>query len=488
MFCSCLNDEYSDAKRTYMTYCGNCHLPVDPQNIPKNIWEEKVLPEMGARLGYKYKNYNPLANKSMEENFYIGLSNTYPKKSTINSSDWNNICNYIMKLAPDTIPADTFRNQRNAELRQFKFRAQHLNQAQLSNITYINFQPSINQFLIGDETGKLLSKGGNRENFLLRAHSPIMNYQRTNNKLFITEIGNMNPSEIPLGVIYTINNTETDTIVKQLHRPVFSEVVDIDEDGQNEILICEFGHFTGELSILLPSGGKFEKKTLFPIPGTIKFEIADLNKDGRKDIILLASQGKEGVYILYQKQDLRFQVDYAIKLSAEHGTSWFELVDYNNDNHLDIVLVNGDNVDYSIFPKPYHGVSIYLNNGRNVFKRQWFYPIYGATRVLPEDYDLDGDIDLAILAYFSEYDGNFYESLVYLQNKDSKRFQFDSFTIPHANSMRWLVMDKGDIDQDGDTDILLGSFALDKEKAFKTIKSQSNDYPPSLFLLENMVK
>ncbi|MCB0564242.1 MAG: VCBS repeat-containing protein [Phaeodactylibacter sp.] len=54
--------------------------------------------------------------------------------------------------------------------------------------------------------------------------------------------------------------------------------------------------------------------------------------------------------------------------------------DLNQDGREDILYVNGDNADYSIVDKPYHGVRLFLNNGNNEFSEKYFHPMPGAFR------------------------------------------------------------------------------------------------------------
>jgi hypothetical protein len=151
-------------------------------------------------------------------------------------------------------------------------------------------------------------------------------------------------------------------------------------------------------------------------------EVVDMNGDGKKDIVALFAQGREGVYIFYQNDNLEFSVEQVIMMQPEYGSSWFSLLDYNNDGHLDILLANGDNADYSRYLKPYHGVRLFINEGDNKFNEEWFYPINGATCVLVEDFDIDGDVDVDImLGNFSMLPANRFKSekkydLLFLEN------------------------------------------------------------------------
>ena len=45
---------------------------------------------------------------------------------------------------------------------------------------------------------------------------------------------------------------------------------------------------------------------------------------------------------------------------------------------------------------------IYLNDGKNSFTEKYFYPINGASKVVSEDFDKDGDLDFAVISIFPE--------------------------------------------------------------------------------------
>ena len=472
-------------EQKYQAYCGSCHLPPDPANIPKAIWEDNILPEMAARLGYKYNHYNPLAKNSMEENLYIRMTNTYPKQPTIDSATWQQIHDYVITLAPDSISIDTSRNGRNSILTHFKSKPVSLDNYGAARITSIRFEPESSQFVIGDAYGAV--HNWPIQDTTLRFDSPLISYRKIGEDEYFTEIGYMNPSEIPLGLIYRKRSGVIDTLAKKLHRPVYTEIVDLNKDGQDEILISEFGNLTGELSMLIQSDTQYEKRTLLPVPGTIKLEIKDMNNDGKDDIIVLASQGNEGIYILYQKEDLKFSPSHVIRMGPDYGSSWFQLFDYDNDGDMDIVLANGDNADYSIFSKPYHGVRLFLNDGANKFEQVWFYPIYGATRILADDYDLDGDIDFAVMSFFPDFDHVPAEGFVYLENKTPQSFDFSAFTFEQSVLGRWLIMEDGDFDQDGDQDIMLGSFQFSAGKGQSEVDGWTQSQVDAI-LLENQAR
>ena len=237
----------------------------------------------------------------------------------------------------------------------------------------------------------------------MRGTGAVVGFAERPQDTLVTVIGGMNPSEVPTGSVYFLRNGQQLTVADQLHRPVIAEVTDLDGDGVEEVLVCEFGYYTGGLTLLVPEGGAYERRSLLPLFGTIKFEVLDFDGDGHLDIVVLASQGAEGVYALYGDGELGFRTEALVRLPPHYGSSWFELIDLDGDGDRDIVLANGDNADYSIFAKPYHGLRVFSNDGKRGFEETYFFPMYGCTRVAAADYDQDGDIDLATTAFFADY-------------------------------------------------------------------------------------
>ncbi|MEM9325092.1 MAG: VCBS repeat-containing protein, partial [Bacteroidota bacterium] len=467
----------------YTAYCGGCHASPEVAHVPKAIWNTKVLPEMAARLGYRYRGYDPMANYSLLEQREVQLTAAYPSSPLIDSISWQRLHDWVVSQAPDSIPVALTRAQRNDRLTQFDIEPVRLDTVALSTITYVDFQEDEKDFVIGDAFGNVLRWPGGKKLPYLFA-SPVMTYQADQDIMF-TEVGYMNPSDQALGKVHLSDGARVRTIMSGLKRPVYSRRIDLDEDGQKEVLVCEFGNYGGQLSLLRPVSNRYDKQTLLPVPGTIKFDVRDMNADGKKDIIALASQGNEGIFILYQQENLSFSTKQVIKLGPEYGSSWFEMVDFDKDGDLDIVYANGDNADYSVFPKPYHGVRLFECVGPDEYQERWFYPIYGATRVLPADYDLDGDIDFAVLAFFPEFGQLSREGFVFLENQDTDALRFKSYTFDEAEHGRWLVMDKGDVDGDGDEDLLLGAFMLYPGSAYDAVTEQWIAKKVDLYLLRN---
>ena len=83
---------------------------------------------------------------------------------------------------------------------------------------------------------------------------------------------------------------------------------------------------------------------------------------------------------------------------------------------------------------------------------------------------MDGDFDFAVLSFFPDYANNLEEGFVYLENKDTSNYKFEAYTTHRAEIGNWLVMEKGDFDQDGDIDIVLGNFNMLAANRFEAKK------------------
>jgi hypothetical protein len=122
-----------------------------------------------------------------------------------------------------------------------------------------------------------------------------------------------------------------------------------------------------------------------------------------------------------------------------------------------------------------------MNDGHNHFTQSFFYPINGCYRAVARDFDGDGDLDLATIAYFADYGNHPEEGFVYLENEGGMRFK--PYSLPETQKGRWLTMDAGDLDGSGKPDILLGDFSrgpsLSKGK-------QGWTSGPSFLLLRNV--
>ena len=445
----------------FNTHCGSCHLAPDINSLPKDIWKNNILPDMAARMGIKEGDFNPYKGLSFDEMEATMRTRIYNPSPVISLEEWAQLRDYIINLSPDSLPA--IPDVPYEELSQFVEEPLVLDQLQGSkNITYLEYQKENNHMIYADLRGEVHrfdwdTKTGEQ---IGQYATPIIGYFESPYATYSTTIGQLSPTQIPTGELFIQKAEESHRPVGGfLHRPVHMLVQDLDGDGDEDIVISEFGDLVGKLSLLVNTGeGEYDKRLLLNLPGTIRVIAKDMNMDGKTDLVALTAQGDEGITIFYQEDTLNFRAERVLRFSPVYGTSWFDVLDYDQDGDDDLITVHGDNADKSYVHKPYHGLRIHLNDGNNQFDEAYFYPLYGATRVLARDFDQDGDMDFCLLATFPDYEKEPLLPFVYLENENSSSFIFTSKVLKDPSLGRWILAEAGDVDQDGDEDIILSSF------------------------------
>ncbi|NJB69854.1 hypothetical protein GGR42_000316 [Saonia flava] len=483
---SCAPKKEKTGENLYKTYCASCHIAPNIEDLPKGIWEKAILPEMGARLGIRENGYSPYAGLPFGEQSVIIATGLYPSQPIMPLEDWAMLKEYVLALAPDSLPNDLERH--SEELTRFKPKPITLDSVPGSYFTFMNYSEDSKKLELGTVSGQMLTYDfmEKQTKVLGQVGSPITSFSRKENQYFVTSIGILTPSDMVSGRIFNIKNGQMNPVHDVFHRPVNTLVLDLNKDGTDEIVVCEYGNLKGELALLTSNGtGQYQKKTILNQPGAIKVVPMDMDKDGREDLVVLTGQGDEGITILYQQDDLNFKIEKAIRYSPVYGSSWFEMIDYEGDGDMDIVVVNGDNADDSYVHKPYHGMRIHINNGENEFKESYFYPLNGATRVVARDFDQDGDFDFGLIASFPDYENNPEFSFVYLENEVGESFSFKTYTFKDSNLGKWFLMDVADIDEDGDEDIILSSFTYPFGPVIKEMVDFWNEKNVDLMVLEN---
>jgi FG-GAP-like repeat len=462
-------------------YCGSCHLYPEPALLDKQSWTKELLPNMGARLGIKTPHYDPLQQVDAMDKMMIQTENIYPKTPLLHQEDWDKIVQFYRQEAPEKLTLS--KNKATVTpLKNFKIKT---TTTQIRPITTLTMVDTIRQKMyVGLLNGAFMTydKHLNLVNTLTMPLSPVGVAFGQNDKLHILGMGHIHPNESQEGAFFEANTEGSQKLFGNLRRPV--QVTNI---GTDQWLICEFGYQKGRLSFYTKVNNEWRSAALTTAAGATKALPYDFNKDGLMDVAVLMAQGDEHISIFYNKGKADFEEKQVLRFSPVNGSSDVQVVDFNKDGFMDLLYTNGDNADFSPILKPYHGVHVYLNDGKDNFTEGAFYPMYGAFQAKAADFDLDGDMDIAVIAFFPDDKTKPASHFLYLEQ--TKPFVFKPYTFKEATQGKWMTMDIGDVDADGDTDILLGSFAMDlagRENLFDKLDYREKVVP--FFFLENTIK
>jgi hypothetical protein len=469
-------------------YCSTCHALPDPGLLNKNTWQKKVLPQMGLRLGLPAAHLNPFLNKSTEEVYALLQAGIFPQQPLLPPKDWQKIVDYYVEQAPVALASPPLKEVK-LNTNQFSVLIPALNKGKKALTTLIKFEAAAKELWVGDARNWLFRLNQNLSVLdSIQTDTPPVDIISGSEPYKIVTVGSIIPNDKGLGKVYqTSFNTETNSVsvlFNNLQRPVHIAEADLNQDKLPDLVVCHFGYNLGSLVWYRNLGkGKYEPNILKNLPGARKAEIVDLNHDGKPDIVALFSQGTETIKAFYNQGAGRFREKNLIQFPPVYGTNYFELVDFNQDGHLDLLLANGDNADYFFILKPYHGIRLWLNDGKNNFREKYFYYLPGAWKVITRDFDQDGDLDMAAISYFPDFSRTPESSFVYLEQ--TGKLNFSASTFPESQSGRWFTMEAADYDQDGDEDIILGSFTHALTPVPPAIQQKWETSSPSILVLQN---
>jgi len=447
MFFSCASKK--NGEELAKIYCASCHLSPNPENIDKNNWEKSILPRMGWHLGISIDTLNPFQDLSMEEYGVVLQSLLFPSEPAISNEQWLAIKDYYISNAPDSVSIPELSMDSTKD--RFVPYPLDINKFSQPTVTEVTFLES--QIFVSEANGankKIAIEDWSIEEVPVKRNISHL-IPIGADSFFCLSIGNLFPNDLSSGSLFSLVSQKPELLIAGLQRPVYFSMVD-----HEQVLISEFGHYTGALNIY--DLQTKEKTTLLNQSGALQTKLLDFNSDGYQDIVALFGQYNELVAIFWGQPDASFQMEVVLRFPPEFGSSHLQLADFNEDGKMDILLANGDNADYSQIIKPYHGVRIFFQGEDYQFSEAWFSYLPGATVAQSFDFDLDGDLDIATIAYFPDYQSDNPCSLTLFENKsDSENMQFEQMILPGNNQSRWIVMDIADMDNDKDEDIVVGA-------------------------------
>lgn len=464
------------------TVCATCHLYPAPELLDQAAWGLEILPKMKQMMGFEPIDYSRMLGGTLVE-----AQKPYPTAPLIGEDDWMAVVRFYLASAPVRLPTPV---RVKPDVRpDFTPLVSPVFKDAEAVITSVTIDPLEKHLYVTDATSKALYILNAKGEMLAATglERPAVHVNPTEKGIYITTIGRLYPSDEPEGQVLFIGKpgsgaAYTKTLLDKLHRPVHTVVTDVNGDGREDLVVCAYGNILGRFSWYENKGGdNYEEHILIDRPGAISSTAVDLDQDGKQDLVVLMAQAWEGVYWL-RNTGKDFETIPLVQWPPSWGSTSFQLVDFNHDGHLDLLTSNGDNGDYGKIPaplKPYHGVRVYLNDGKDHFTESYFYPMNGAYKAVAGEFREKGRLDIAAIAFFPDFEKSPWESLVYLERSGSA---WRPTLLPDGQRGRWFVLAAGDLDGDGRPDLATGSFLKGPGRVLKTDAELWRAHPAPLML------
>jgi hypothetical protein len=441
-------------------YCSACHLFPEPQLLDKKTWVQGALRKMAPLIGAGHVDLSRRPDGKL-----LKEANVFPAAPLISEPDWIAIVDYYHENAPELPIPQAARRAIQIRTNLFEVDAIRYGSGP-PETTMVKIDPRAKRLYLGNARDRTLDILNSRGEMIARVpvESGPTSLSVRPDGLYVTLIGHVFPSDERDGKLVRIKESKehrgqfaVETLIRDLPRTVWASFADLNGDGREDIVISAFGNYLGRLSWFEQTGGGYKEHLLLNNPGALNSIVIDINKDGLPDIITLMAQAKEGVHLFTNQKNGNFSDTSVLQFHPLFGSTHIEVADMNGDGLPDLLITNGDNGEYPSPFKNYHGARIFLNNGHADFRESWFYPVNGAFKAVPTDLDGDGDLDIVLISFFPDMSRSPEESFIFFENKGG--MNFEPISIPQASMGRWLTMDIGDLDGDGQADIVLGSFA-----------------------------
>lgn len=296
------------------------------------------------------------------------------------------------------------------------------------------------------------------------AHIEVADLRGTGHlDVLVASMGVIPPDNDKIGAVVVLENDGSNhftnrVLLENVARVTYVKAAHLTHSGLPDLVVGQFGYTEGEIRWMENlGGGQFRSHQLLDLPGTIHAPVADLNGDGNLDIVALVSHGSQEVHAFMNDGagHFRDRVLYG-STNKDFGSSGLSIADLNQDGRPDIVYTNGDGFDYATpGSRPWHGVQ-WLENmggGRFVFHRVGDFP--GAYSPVVADLKGDGHQDIVSCSGFNDWNDKSAVSLMAFENDGSNNFT--PRILAHGPT-HLIVVKAADMFNDGRIELVTGAF------------------------------
>jgi FG-GAP-like repeat len=295
------------------------------------------------------------------------------------------------------------------------------------------------------------------------AHLEVADLRGTGHlDVLVACMGVIPPDNDKIGSVVVLENDGTNhftnhVLLDNVARVTYVKAAHLTQSGRLDLVVGQFGYIEGEIRWMENLGnGKFESHQLLDLPGTIHAPVADLNGDGKMDIVALVSQDSEEVHAFMGdgRGHFRDKVLFG-STNKDFGSSGLCIADVNSDGRPDIVYTNGDGFDYATPGiRSWHGVQWLENLGAGRFKYHRVGDFPGAFSPVVADLRGDGHQDIVSCSGFNDWDDPNSVSLMAFENDGRNNF---TPRILAYEPTHLIVVKAADMFNDGRIELLTGA-------------------------------
>ncbi len=281
-------------------------------------------------------------------------------------------------------------------------------------------------------------------------------------------MGEVFPNNDKIGSVVILENDGQQRFTKRMIIDQVARVTDVrsgdfNGDGRLDLAVAQFGYHQGEIRWMENLGGwEFKSHNLLNLSGAINVCVADMTGNGTLDIVALVSQQWEEVYLFENdgKGNFTNKIIFG-STNEDYGSSGISLCDLNRDGRIDVLYTNGDGFAYAEpGGRPWHGVQWLENRGDGYFRFRRIANLAGAYSPVGVDLDGDGATDILCTSGFNDWSKPNAISMMAFMNDGRENF------TPHVLAyapIQLVSCAAGDLDGSGKLSLVTGGF---------------NSYPP----------
>ena len=276
------------------------------------------------------------------------------------------------------------------------------------------------------------------------------------------------PHNDRIGTVFILENDghqnfTTHAVLENTSRVTDIRAADLNGDGRLDLALAQFGYDQGEVSWLERTGTwEFKRHVILDLSGAINVCVADFDGDGKPDIAALLSQQWEEIYLFRNDGKGNFtKARLWGSTNEDYGSSGISVADLNRDGRPDIIYSNGDGFGPSATPgpRPWHGVQWLENRGDGNFAYHRIDSMPGAYSPIGVDLDGDGAMDIVACSAYSDWNNKNRNvvSLMWFRNDGKMNFE------PHALARApkdIITLAAGDLDGNGRPVLVTGGFYI----------------------------